>query len=223
MSRQCLLDQSPEVSISLKCPSCHVSLISTPPGPSATNRVYPPGHPTVSQILTHYTNEGGIQENLDIHPLITEEAYLDANPSARPARAFMVMCSEGDTSGILELLQTVREEHEDGSSTISPADLLRFQDPLDRMQSALHLAVENGQQEIVWLLLWLASNLPDDQFPAEAIRIAESVNVSRQTGASGIDIRSLRDTQGQTAGAISNAMGGTWAALLQSGIIKKGS
>jgi hypothetical protein len=218
-NRQCLLDQSPKVSISLQCPWCRTSLISSPSGPSDANRSFPSGHTPVSQILTRYTNEGGIQENLDILPLITEEAYLDANPSARPARAFMVMCSQGDVGGILELLQTVQEEHEDEPSSMSPADLLRYQDPLDGVKSALHIAIENSQQEIVWLLLWLASSLPDDQFPVEAIRVAGSVNASRQTGAGGVDVRGLRDTQGQTAGAIANAMGGTWTSLLQSGIL----
>ena len=48
----------------------------------------PPASPQ-PQVITRYHNEGGIQENLDILPLITEEAYLDANPAARPARAFM--------------------------------------------------------------------------------------------------------------------------------------
>jgi hypothetical protein len=157
---------------------------------------------------------------LDILPLITEEAYLEANPSARPARAVMHMCSQGDVGGIFDLLETVEEDHEDGEQdSMPPADLLRYQDPLDGMKSALHLAIENGQQEIVWLLLWLASDVPDDKFPEEAIRVAEGVNASRQSAGSNVDIRSLRNTQGQTAGAVANAMGGTWTALLQSGIL----
>jgi hypothetical protein len=157
---------------------------------------------------------------LDILPLITEEAYLEANPSARPARAFMHMCSQGDLGGIFDLLQTVEEDYEDGEQdSISPADLLRYQDPLDGMKSALHLVIENSKQEIVWLLLWLASTVPEDKFPEEAIHVAESVNASRQFAASGVDIRSLRNAQGQTAGAVANAMGGTWTALLQSGIL----
>jgi hypothetical protein len=157
---------------------------------------------------------------LDILPLITEEAYLEANSSARPARAVMHMCSQGDVGGIFDLLEIVEEDHEDGEQdSMSPADLLRYQDPLDGMKSALHLAIENSQQEIVWLLLWLASDVPDDKFPEEAIRVAEGVNASRQSAGSNVDIRSLRNTQGQTAGAVANAMGGTWTALLQSGIL----
>ena len=51
---------------------------------------------------SRYHNEGGLQENLDIFPLIREEAYLSGNPSARPARAYLTMCSEGDITGIIE-------------------------------------------------------------------------------------------------------------------------
>jgi hypothetical protein len=50
--------------------------VSTSPGPQP-------------HILARYHNEGGVQERLDVLPLITEEAYLEANPAARPARAFM--------------------------------------------------------------------------------------------------------------------------------------
>jgi hypothetical protein len=213
MNRQCLLDESSEVALSPKCPSCHIGLISTPSGTSATNSLTP-GRPRNPQILTRYINEGGVQENLDILPLITEEAYLEANPAARPARAFMHMCSQGDVGGISELLQTVEEDHEDGEQdSMSPADLLLYQDPLDEMKNALHLAIENSQQEVVWLLLWLASYVPDDKFPEEAIHVAESVNASRQSAAYGVDIRSLRNTQGQTPRTVANAMGGTLITL----------
>jgi len=219
MDRQCLLDESSVVAVSLKCPSCHTGLISTLPGSFTTNSLTP-SHPQAPQIFTRYENEGGVQENLDILPLIIEEAYLEANPSARLARAFMHMCSQGDVGGIFDLLKTVDEDYGDREQdSMSPADILRYQDPLDGMKSALHLAIENSKQEIAWLLMWLASDVPEDKFPEEAIRVAESVNASRQSAASGVDIRSLRNTQGQTAGTVANAMGGTWTALLQSGIL----
>ncbi len=74
--RQCLLDESTQVALSLTCPACDNSIVSTSSGPQP-------------HILVRYHNEGGIQTNLDILPLITEEAYLESNPTARPARAFM--------------------------------------------------------------------------------------------------------------------------------------
>jgi hypothetical protein len=66
-----------------------------PLGPATTNPLLH-RDPQNPQILTRYTNEGGVQDNLDILPLITEEAYLSEHPEAQQARAFMTLCSEGD-------------------------------------------------------------------------------------------------------------------------------
>jgi hypothetical protein len=68
------------------------------------------------------------------------------------------VCAEGDVSGIVELLQNLEEEEEDEES-MSPGEILRFQDPLDGMQTGLHVGILRAQQEVVWLLLWLASGL----------------------------------------------------------------
>lgn len=211
------------MAISLKCPSCQTSLTSNPPGSSATNRVLP-SEIDQSQILVCYTNEGGVQDSIDILPHITEEAYLDANPSARPARAFMIMCSEGDVGGIIELLQTAREDFdEDEAGAMSPSNILRYQDPLGNvaMKTGLHLAIEREQQEVVWLLLWLASDLPERQFPDEAVHAAASMNARRPDMSRETDIRSLRDAQGQTAEDVATAQGGVWTAFLHSGILTK--
>ena len=198
-----------------------MSFTPTPPGPSAANRNFPSEHGQAFQILARYKNEGGVQVNLDILPHVTEEAYLDANPAARPARAFMIMCSEGDVSGIVELLQTTQEDYEEGEPVMPPAQLLRYQDPLDGMKSALHLAIEKGQLEVAWLLLWLASDLPDEQFPAEVIHAASGMNAQRASGTDEIDIRSLRDEQGQNAEDLAKTVGGPWNSLVQSEILFK--
>merc|ERR1711939_570724 len=174
----------------------------------------PSPHP---QVITRYHNEGGIQENLDILPLITEEAYLDANPAARPARAFMTMCGEGDVTGVVELLKALEEEPDEGD--MSPAELLRFQDPLDGMKTGLHVAIERSQQEAAWLLLWLASPLQTHTFPDEVVQAAESLEAGRET-ARGVDVRSLRDEQGRTAEDVAGNMGDSWSALLGAGILR---
>lgn len=111
----------------------------------------PSGNFTEPRILTRYLNEGGLQENLDILPLIIEEAFLEQNPSARPARAFMTLCGEGDIGGIIELLKAIEEDSDEGD--LSPSELLRFQDPLDGGKCGLHVAIEKSQMEVVWLLL----------------------------------------------------------------------
>jgi hypothetical protein len=168
-------------------------------------------------VLTRYHNEGGIQENLDIFSLIKEEAYLSANPSARPARAYLTMCAEGDVGGIVELLTAIEEDPDEGD--MSPAQLLRYQDPLDNDKTGLHVALEKNQQEAVWLLLWLASEFPTSAFPEEVSQAAHVMGAGRET-ARGPDIRSLRDEQGRTAEDVAGSMGTTWAGLLGAGVLK---
>lgn len=168
-------------------------------------------------MLTRYHNEGGIQENLDIFPLIKEEAYLSANPAARPARAYMIMCAEGDVGGIVELLDAIDEDADEGD--MSPAELLRYQDPLDGGKTGLHVALEKSQQDVVWLLLWVASEFPTWAFPDEVANAAQVMGAGRET-ARGPDIRSLRDEQGRTAEDIARGMEDTWEGLLEAGFLK---
>lgn len=157
-----------------------------------------------TRVPTRYHNEGGVQEDLDILPLITEEAYLDEHPEARPARAFMTMCAEGDIMGVNDLLSAV-DDDEDGEG-LSAKPILRYQDPLDGMKSGLHVAVEKGQEEIIWLLLWLASTLPTNIFPEQIIQMAGTMGVGRDT-ADGEDIRSLRNAEGNLASDLARRTG----------------
>jgi hypothetical protein len=168
-------------------------------------------------VLTRYHNEGGVQDNLDIFPLIKEEAYLSANPAARPARAYLTMCAEGDVGGIVELLKAFEEDSDEGD--MSPAELLRYQDPLDGNKTGLHVAIEKNQQETVWLLLWLASEFPSSAFPDEVSRAAHVIGAGRET-ARGPDLRGLRDERGRSAEDVAGTMGSTWAALLARGVLK---
>ncbi|XXH03884.1 hypothetical protein Hte_010292 [Hypoxylon texense] len=218
---QCLLDQAAELAISLKCPSCDSGLASNEAGPSVTNPFLQsaPG----AAILTRYTNEGGVQENYDILPAITEEAYLEANPEARPARAYHVMCSEGDVGGIVDLLRDAEQAGGDGEPTMNAAQLIRYQDPLADAKSGLHLAVEKGQEEVVWLLLWMASTLGTGAFPAPAVQAAEAMGIQRPSALASDDIRALTDNQGRTAEAVAAQMGGPWTTILESGALHPGS
>jgi hypothetical protein len=200
--RQCLLDESPKIAETNACPSCNALLVSTPSAQP--------------QVLTQYHNEGGIQVDLDIFPLIKEEAYLDANPSARPARAFMTMCGEGDVTGIVELLKAIDEDPDE--QDMPTAELLQYQDPLDGNKSGLHLAIEKSQHESLWLLLWLASAFPTASFPDEAVQYILGLGMGRDT-ANGLDIRSLHDEQGRTAQDIAESMGSVWAGLVSAGAL----
>ena len=132
-------------------------------------------------------------------PSITEEAYLTSHPEARPARAFHVMCSEGDTEGILMMLSSLQETDGAESDLIA---LLCYQDPLADDKSGLHLAVGNGKEEVVLLLIWLCSNVPSEAFPQHAREMAEASGIGRLNAGPSQDVRSLRDTSGQTAGQL---------------------
>ncbi|KAI0151270.1 hypothetical protein BJ166DRAFT_386676 [Pestalotiopsis sp. NC0098] len=226
---QCLMDHSSEVAMSLQCPACHGQLASNPAGPSVTNQFLHTS--SGAKILTRYNNEGGLQEDLDILPEITEEAYLEANPEARPARAFHVMCSEGDVGGIVELLRALDRDHQQGAGSSSaedeepsmdPMQLLRYQDPLNGSKSGLHLAVEKGQEEIVWLLLWLASPLSAEVFPPAAVEAAHAMGLQRPATAPANDIRLLQDESGRTAESVAAGMDGIWNAALEAGAFRPG-
>lgn len=207
------MDESPAVALSLKCPSCDSYLPVNRDGPSTTNPFLntPPG----TTIPAHYTNEGGVQTDIDLLPFITEEAYLDSHPEARPARAVQVMCSQGDVTGVVELLRDASDQVTDLGS------LVRYQDPLSAMKSALHLAVENTQEEALWLLLWLASAMPTTAFPEPARQAAEAMGVGRLTVTPDGDIRSLRDSQGRTPEDLARQMqmSASWSGLVEAGVL----
>jgi hypothetical protein len=100
------------------------------------------------------------------------------------------------------------EEEEEGTTKVSPQDLLRYQDAIGDMRSGLHAAVAAHNREVAWLLLLLASDLDLGQFPAEVLHEAEALQVQR--GAVEIDIRSLRDAEGRTAEDLAREIGGVW-------------
>lgn len=196
--------------MSLKCPNCETYLPSNDVGPSATSPLSPSPE---AAILAQYKNEGGFQPDLDILPAITEEAYLDSHPEARPARAFQTMCSEGDVDGIVELLAAVDGDNE---SVIS---VVQYQDPLSGMKSGLHMAIEQGQVEVTLLLLWLSSTVPSDSFPEPARRVAEASGVGRIPVGPDQDIRVLKDSTGQTAKDVARRLEGPWLGYLDGGLL----
>src|SRR3569833_1100958 len=205
--RLCLLDEAAEVAVSLKCPSCQAYLPVNQPGPSTTNPIY--NAPRGVTIPTRYHNEGGVEENNDILPELTEEAYLISHPEARLARAFHTMCAEGDVVGILGVIKDAGEAT-DGES-MPGGELLRYQDPLNSMKSGLHLAVEKNLEQVCYLLLFLASQLPTESFPADVLQSAKQIDLARRQGR-GDDIRTLRGGSGGAAGGGARGGGGPGAA-----------
>ena len=208
--RQCLLNAYTITT----CPSCSSSI----------------SHPDASgtpQVLVTYTNEGGVQENLDLLPLLSEESYLKAYPEERRARAFLELCREGDLEGVVSILQDTESEEGDSDSDgeeddeeeedevdvkqLSVEELLRYQDPLQENQSALQCAVQAGSREIAWLLLFLASALPLSEFPDEVLRECERRGFVRGAETEGmVDIRGFRDVEGRSAEDVAREVGEVW-------------
>jgi len=203
------MDEASSVARSLKCPACESHLPVNAAGPSSTSAFFQTT--SSAPILARYSNEGGVQDSLDILPSITEEAYVQDNPEARPARALHVMCSEGDVAGIVELLRDVHDEVSDVGS------LVRYQDPLAEMKSGLHLAVESRQEDVVWLLLWLSSAMPTESFPPPARQVAESMGLGRLGVQPDGDIRALHDGHGRTAEDLAQQDQAAWSRLLEAG------
>jgi hypothetical protein len=169
----------------------------------------------MQELRCNLNNEGGLQEDLDILPLLKEEQYLKAYPEERKARAFLEFCRVGDLSAVIELLKSGDEEDEEEEEMQTHergADILTYQDPIGDMQSGLHAAVQAGSREVAWLLLLLASNLEFQQFPAMVFQEAEQAGIMREDTEGRVDIRTLRDADGRTAEDLAREIGGLWAA-----------
>ncbi len=215
LNRQCLLDAY-TVAV---CPSCGRELGSLSPS-------------NTEQLLCTLHNEGGLQENIDILPLLKEECYLKCYPEERKAHAFIEFCRQGDLTSVIDMLLDDDSESSDGgedgnhiaggqdveqSERNGRLDVLRYQDPLGDMQSALHAAVLGGSCEIAWLLLLLASDLEPQQFPPEVLREAETLGLARISEVGKTDIRSLRDEQGRSAEDLAAEARGVWVGWIGTG------
>lgn len=216
---QCALDQSSHVALHLTCPSCDTYLPSNQAGPSVTNPVY---HTSQSgpSILCRYSSDGGVEENYDILPVLTEEAYLESHPDERRNRAFLTMCAEGDVLGAVELLKDAASAEEGGGGGADVRAIVLYRDALANGKSALHIAIERSQEEAVWLLLFLGSpKLPTEAFPEEALAAAQSMGVDRMP-AGAEDIVSIRDEQGRSAEDYASAMAPAWDRLVHAGVLR---
>ena len=206
--RQCFLDTAPTTAISLLCPSCSQLLITN----STSGR---------QQILSTLTNEGGTENSLDMLPHIMEEAYLIAHPGTRKARAFMQYCGEGDILSIISLLGDEENGASESEPSMSTDEILRYQDPLNGNKSALHVAVFESQETVAWLLLYLASSLSMSIFPPQVIEEASAHGLVRDEGMiRKVDIRQLKDVDGETSEQKAQVVGGVWRAWIAKGLLK---
>lgn len=201
---ECLLD-SYEIT---RCPCCEQDITSTPAAASSA-----------PQILVDLNNEGGLQHQIDIFPLLQEESYLRAYPEETKCRAFLEFCREGDHRAIAELLKSCSEapEDDDDAPSKSADEVLRYQDSIGDMQSGLHAAAAGGHREVAWMLLLLASNLPELEFPALVFQEAATLGVMREEQDGKVDIRSLKDAHGRTAEDVARETGLVWNGWIGNG------
>ncbi|KJR80994.1 uncharacterized protein SPSK_05472 [Sporothrix schenckii 1099-18] len=236
-SPECLFENAPAVASTLKCPSCgqHVATSSSQVGVgSSSSSSAVAAAPESHQILTRYINESGLQEGYDVYSDIAEEAYYSTYPQFLRARPFLAMCSEGHVEGIIELCQEADKEEEEGQDDADEDDemeddepsvpvmrsaaLLRYQDPLNQMATGLHVAIANDQITVAYLLLYLASQLPVDQFPPELLQFAAQIGRPEQAILENVDIRSLQTAEGETAEVLALRKGDMWAEMAQRGL-----
>ena len=217
---ECLLD-SYELA---KCPNCSKDIVSSPASSSSSR-----AGEEAQRILVDLNNEGGMQQQIDIFPILKEESYLRAYPEERKCRAFLEFCREGDHRAIVDLLKSGHEQLDDAdvdldemnANTALPSkstdEILRYQDPIGEMASGLHAAAANGHREVAWLLLLLASQVPELEFPALVFQEAASLGVMREDQEGKVDIRSLKDAQGRTAEDVAREVGVVWKGWIGNG------
>ena len=235
--RECLFENAASVANSHTCPSCGQPIASSSQvgvGSSSSSSSAAAG-PETFQILTRYINESGLQEGYDIYSDIAEEAYYSTYPQFLRARPFLAMCSEGHVEGVIELCREadgagdeeagdddeMADDDDDDTPAVqqvSSAALLRHQDPLSQMATGLHVAIANDQVHIAYLLLYLASRLPLDQFPPELLQFAAQIERPEKDIAENVDIRSLQTAQGESAEVFALRRGGVWAEMVQRGV-----
>ncbi|SMQ51900.1 unnamed protein product [Zymoseptoria tritici ST99CH_3D1] len=206
---ECLIEAY-EVS---KCPVCTRDITTSPAAASSSSANSNP------QILVDLNNEGGLQHQIDIFPLLQEESYLRAYPEDRKCRAFLEFCREGDFHAIADLLKSCDESAEEDEEDMIPEaagpskpveDILRYQDPIGDMQSGLHAAAASGHREVAWLLLLLASEYSEMEFPALVFQEAASLGLMREEQSGKVDIRSLRDAHERSAEDVARENGVIW-------------
>lgn len=165
-------------------------------------------------------NEGGVQDNYDILPSATEEAYLRAYPEERRGHAYLEFCREGDIDAIIHMIKDADEnddsgeEHEDQPDT----DFLTYSGTFEGIEgTGLHVAIRYGREDVAWLLLALASTLDWSQFPPPVLQAMTSLGLSKDDRVAGTEIRSINDSDGRSPKALAEQLGGPWQAWIDAG------
>lgn len=142
-------------------------------------------------------------------------------PEERLGHAFLEFCREGDIDALVHLIKDA--ELNDAKEESGKVDVLRYQGTFEGIEgSGLHVAIRYNQEEVVWLMLVLGSSLDWSQFPPQVLQAMELLNLSKDDRKVGIDLRSLKDSEGRTAAALAQEMGGVWSSWCESGRLSVG-
>lgn len=201
---------------------CLLDAYSTDDCPNCAEIVSSTYNSGAQQILCNLNNEGGFQEALDIMPLLEEALYFRMHPEKRKCRAFVEFAAEGDAIAMIDLLKGNASGASDAlehGPSISNDEILIFQDSLNGMRTALHAAVANNNETVVWLMLWLASTLDRSLFPREIVETAHELELSRPD-MNKVDVRRLQDEDGMTAEQHATQIGGLWDIWIINGWLK---
>jgi hypothetical protein len=135
--------------------------------------------------------------------------------------AFLEFCREGDIDALVHLIKDA--ELNDAEEENDKVDVLRYQGIFEGIEgSGLHVAIRYNQEEVAWLMLVLGSSLDWSQFPPQVLQAMESLNLSKDDRKAGIDLRSLKDSEGRTAAALAQEIGGVWSSWCESGRLSVG-
>ena len=169
------------------------------------------------QVLCTVRNEGGVQENFDILPSATDEAYLRTYPEERKGHAYLDFCRMGDVDALVHLIQDGNTDGDNGDSH-EDLDILRYTGSFEGIEgSGMHVAIRNDQQEVAWLLLVLGSSLDWCEFPPAVLHAMESMGLSKEDRSAQPDIRNLKDSEGKTTAIVAKERGGVWSDWTKSG------
>lgn len=200
LSRECFL----EAYTVTECPKCSKPLSSL-------------NAKCEQQVLCTVRNEGGIQENFDILPSATDEAYLRTYPEERRGHAYLDFCRTGDIDALVHLIQDANAE-DDRDGSLESLDVLRYTGSFEGIEgSGLHVAIRNNQQEVAWLMLVLGSSLDWSEFPPMVLHAMESIGLSKDDRSAQPDIRTTKDSEGKTAAEVAKMEGGVWSDWSRSG------
>lgn len=216
--RQCLLRQAPHICTTLTCPHCKARL-TTPADPPYEPNTIIPAATGLKMMVRYSSGDDGTPEDVDMLPLLTEEAMVIMYPHTARAHTLHDYCALGDTVGISKCLMEAEALSSVGRS-MTPAELLVWCDPLRHGRTCLHAAVQHQRYDVAWLLLYVASTLPIAYFSPAILHAVRNLGISRRPEVdAAADIRSIVDINGDTPEMLALQIGGVWDQDLELGVL----